>query len=322
MKTKPVKKTRALLLMSGGLDSLLAARILMDQGVEVTPVCFKSYFFGCAKAEAAARDLGLKLRVSNFAKEQLDVVKNPEHGRGQAINPCIDCHLLMIKKAGEIMKKDGFDLVATGEVLEERPMSQNSRSIALIEEKSGLAGRLLRPLSAKLLPETEAEKKGQIDRSKLEAISGRSRKRQLELAENFGIKNIPQPSGGCILTEKDYGEKLKTLLEQKENIAQDDIDLLSSGRVFWRSLQSSGGAKKTLIVVARNESECENLKKLFRPKDFLFFPESFPGSTVLARHFGSLNEVTMNELKSLGKKYVIDYSKKAPPDARIISQSF
>ena len=302
------REVRALLLMSGGLDSLLAAKILAVQEIDVTLLCFKSYFFDCSEASKAAKQIGFNLRVVDFSKKQLEIVKNPRHGRGKAINPCIDCHLLMLIWAKEIMEREDFDFIATGEVLEERPMSQNKRALELIEREAGLEGKLLRPLSAKLLDETEAEKKGIVERAKLEAISGRSRSRQLELAVHFGIKKIPQPSGGCILTEKNYTEKLEKLLENKKDINESDVKLLSSGRVFWEG--------EVLVVVARNEGECQNLEKLAKPGDFQFFPQNFSGPTVLIRNFGTKDD--KKNLKEAGKSYVFKYSKKIPPEAKIL----
>lgn len=165
----------------------------------------------------------------------------------------------------------------------------------------------MRPLSARLLDETETEKKGIVERAKLEAISGRSRGRQLELATRFGIKNIPQPSGGCILAERNYAEKLKKLLEKKKDINESDVKLLSSGRVFWEG--------DALIVVARNEQGCRNLEELAGPGDFHFFPENFSGPTVLMRNFGTKNDE--KKLREAGKNYVLKYSKKIPADPKI-----
>jgi tRNA U34 2-thiouridine synthase MnmA/TrmU/8-oxo-dGTP pyrophosphatase MutT (NUDIX family) len=300
MEKKKNKTAKALILMSGGLDSMLAAKLLMAQGVEVTLLCFKSYFFGCDAAKKAAAQLGLSLRVVDFSDDQFEVVKKPKYGRGGAINPCIDCHLLMIQKAGEIMEKEGFDFVATGEVLEERPLSQNKRSLDLIEQRSGLAGKLLRPLSAKLLLETEVEARGLVDRQKLEAISGRSRKRQLELAGKFMIKDIPQPSGGCILTEKDYGDKLANAIKIKPDLDGNDIQILRSGRVIFEG--------ETLIVVARDKTESEALPQLAKKGDTVFLPENFPGPAVLLRDFS--HKLGAAQAEEIGKAYLLKFTKK------------
>ena len=300
LEKKKNKIAKALILMSGGLDSMLAAKLLMAQGVEVTPLCFKSYFFGSDAAKKAAAQLGLSLRVVDFSDDQFEAVKKPKSGRGRAINSCIDCHLLMIQKAGEIMEREGFDFVATGEVLEERPLSQNKRSLDLIEQRSGLAGKLLRPLSAKLLRETEVEARGLVDRQKLEAISGRSRKRQLELAEKFRIKDIPQPSGGCILTEKDYGDKLANAIKIKPELDGNDIQILRSGRVIFEG--------ETLIVVARDKTESEALPQLAKKGDTVFLPENFPGPAVLLRDFRC--KLTAAQAEEIGKAYLLKFTKK------------
>jgi len=297
-----MKRTKAIVLMSGGLDSILAAKTLSELGVDVTPICFESYFFSCAAARRATDELGLTLRVVDFSKEQLAIVKYPRYGHGGAVNPCIDCHLLMLKTAKAIMDAEGFDLVATGEVLGERPMSQNKLSLDIIERESGLAGILLRPLSAKLLPPTVSETNGLIDRSKLYDISGRSRKPQMDLAKRFGIKNIPQPGGGCILTETEYGQKLKKLFTICSDFDGSDVQVLSHCRPIWE--------KKLLLAVARNESDCKMLKKLAKTGDFIMEPLNFPGPVVLARDFESGS--AEDRIVPLGKKYILQYSKKIP----------
>lgn len=299
-----VKKAKVLVLMSGGLDSMLAARILSGLGADVVLICFESYFFSCAQAKKSAGELGMALRTVDISREQLDMVKKPKYGRGKAINPCIDCHLLMLETAKEIMEREGFDLVATGEVLEERPLSQNKRALDLIEKKAGLEGRLLRPLSARLLPETEAERIGLIDRSGLYSISGRSRKIQLELAGKFGFSHIPQPGGGCILTEKDYAEKLAELMEKNKDFDGSDAKLLRCGRVFWEG--------RTLFVIARKMAECLALKSLAKKGDYLVEPENFSGPSVLIRNFDYKKNKKTEMIISAGKEYILKYSKNIP----------
>lgn len=142
----------------------------------MTPICFESYFFNCQKSKISSRNLGLKLRVIDFAREHLEIIKSPKYGRGKGMNPCIDCHLLMLKKTKEIMEKEGHEFIATGEVLGERPFSQNIRALRLIEKEVNLKGLILRPLSARVLSETIPEEKGWVKREELFAISGKSRK--------------------------------------------------------------------------------------------------------------------------------------------------
>ena len=188
---------QGLSLLSGGLDSRLAVRVLERAGAKVECVAFSTPFFDDSKARAAAAALGVKLHVIDFLDDEISLIEKPPHGFGGAMNPCIDCHALMIRRAGELMERLGFDFVATGEVRGQRPMSQNAQSLVTVEKASGLAGRLVRPLSAKLLPPTIPEQEGKLDREKLLDISGRSRERQIALAAEFGIKDYPSPAGGC-----------------------------------------------------------------------------------------------------------------------------
>jgi len=269
------KKIKVLLLLSGGLDSILAVRLLQKQGIEVTGISFVSYFFNEKAAQEAAAKLGINLKVVDFSDEHLALVKNPKYGYGKAANPCIDCHALMLKKAKEIIEKEKFTLVATGEVLGERPLSQNRRALDLVEKESGLKGYLLRPLSAKLLPPTVPEQEGLIDRTKLLDIQGRSRKRQIALAKEWGIKDYPTPAGGCILTDLEFARKLKKLLKKWPDAGGEEMALLRIGRHFW--------VEDNEIVVGRNKEENEKLKKLSEKGDILIKAEGFPGPTILIR---------------------------------------
>jgi len=261
LRIKTMKKTKALVLLSGGLDSILAVKILEAQGVKIKGLGFKSYFFNEKLAKKAARALNIPIKIIDLSKEHLNLVKKPKYGYGKGMNPCIDCHILMLKKAKQIMLKEKFDLVATGEVLGERPMSQNLKSLKLIEKKSGLKGYLLRPLSAKLLEPTIPEKKGLIERKKLLDISGRSRKRQLKLAKKFKIKSYPSPAGGCLLTDLEFSKRLKDLFEKYPRCQGNDIELLKLGRHFWQN--------KVKIIVGRNEEENKKIRKLAKRGDVL-----------------------------------------------------
>ena len=224
MITKKAKKSpRALVMLSGGLDSILSCAILKKQGIETTALVFGSYFFDHQKARFAADKLDIPLIIKYFSKKHLEIVKNPKHGYGSAMNPCIDCHALMIKMAKEIMTDNKFDIFATGEVLGQRPFSQNKRALELIEKRTEMQEKILRPLSAQLLDETEYEKKGLVDRKKLLAIMGKSRKVQLELAKQWGIDYYPTPSGGCRLAEKEFSQKLKELLEKSGQTVPSDF---------------------------------------------------------------------------------------------------
>ena len=272
-----MKKTKALVLLSGGLDSILAVKILEAQGVKIKGLGFKSYFFNEKLAKKAAKELNIPIKIIDLSKEHLNLVKKPKYGYGKGMNPCIDCHILMLKKAKNIMLKEKFDLVATGEVLGERPMSQNLKSLKLIEKKSGLKGYLLRPLSAKLLEPTIPEKKGLIERKKLLDISGRSRKRQLKLAKKFKIKSYPSPAGGCLLTDLEFSKKLKDLFEKYPRCQGNDIELLKLGRHFWQD--------KVKIIVGRNEEENKKIRKLAKRADVLIEMENYPGPLTLVRSY-------------------------------------
>lgn len=290
----PAKKTKALVLFSGGLDSRLALKIMQEQlGKEnVFAINFILPFGGgcCSKEYCIYNFLGkeeIKLISVNCTSgklfdEYLDIIRRPKHGRGTSLNPCIDCHLFMIKKAKEIADEKGIEILATGEVLGERPMSQTRRALNIIEKE--MEFEVLRPLSAQLLPATTWEKKGLVDRSKLLAIEGRGRKTQMELAEKFKI-SYPSPGGGCLLCEKGYCEKLKPILNA--NLAYKDIELLSIGRHFFESR----------IILGRNQQENAILEK---EKGIKVIPEDNPGATALIK---SGDKNLIEEAKELIKKY-------------------
>ena len=283
------------MLFSGGLDSILTVKFLEKQGIDVLAIIFQSYFFGSQKAEESARKNSIKFRVENISKDHLKIVKNPQYGRGRAMNPCIDCHLLMLQKAGKIMKKENFDFVATGEVLGQRPMSQNKRALELIDRKSGIAGKLLRPLSAKLLSKTKIEEIGLVNRERLLDLEGRSRKRQIDLAKKYKIKYYPSPSGGCILTEKEFSEKLKKLLEKAKSPHSSDVALLKTGRHFWEG--------KSHIIIGRNKNDNEVMEKLVGKGDVLIKLANFPSPLALIRHKNSRSIKKAEELVARYSKY-------------------
>jgi tRNA U34 2-thiouridine synthase MnmA/TrmU len=270
---------RAVCVFSGGLDSMLAAEIVSAQGIDVLAVCFETPFFSSNKARKSARSLDLPFKVMDITKRHLDVVKHPRHGYGGNMNPCIDCHALMFKIAGERLEKERAEFVLTGEVLGQRPMSQNKKSLSLVASESGLAGLLLRPLSAKCLPMTIPEKKGWVKRELLLDFQGRSRKPQIELAQRLGIKEYPSPAGGCLLTEEVFSRRLKDLFSSQSDFDLKDIELLKLGRHFRISPHSK-------IVVGRNKDENETIRALSRPKHLVLTSTSVPGPTVLfSGHF-------------------------------------
>ncbi|MEM2174994.1 MAG: tRNA 4-thiouridine(8) synthase ThiI [Candidatus Micrarchaeia archaeon] len=262
---------KALALISGGLDSLLAAKIIQDQNIEVEGVTFVTPFPGCERfAGLAAKQLGIKHHI--IFLNNLKIVRNPKFGYGSAANPCIDCKILFFREAKKLMKKIGASFLVTGEVIGQRPMSQMKRQMEIIEKESGLEGLIVRPLCAKHLKPSIPEIKGIVDREKLLDIKGRSRKRQIELARKFGFK-YSQPSGGCILTDKNFAKKLFDLFKNSKKINYEDIESLKVGRHF-----RINGCK---IIIGRNKDENNFLLKLSGKK---IFPIGFKGPTTLIRN--------------------------------------
>ena len=260
-------------LMSGGLDSQLAVRVLQRAGAEVEGVCFVTPFFSPKAAEQAAEALGIPLNVVDFTDDEIALIENPPHGFGGAMNPCIDCHATMIRRAGEMMLARGFDFVATGEVMGQRPMSQNKQSLGIVAKSSGLEGRLVRPLSALLLEPTLPETEGKLDRTRLLDLQGRGRERQIQLAAEFGIVNYPSPAGGCKLTEEGYGRKLKDLLEHEGLRTRRLVELLAVGRHF-RLPDGTG------LIVGRDRNDNAVLKAE-SARGTLIASEGLPGPTAL-----------------------------------------
>jgi hypothetical protein len=261
-----VTRVKALSLLSGGLDSILATELILNQGIDVEAVNFVSPFCLCKKggcgAVEAAKQLGVPLKVVSVGNEYLKMVRKPKHGYGRNMNPCIDCRIFMIKKAKKYAKEIGAAFIFTGEVLDERPMSQHFKAMRIVEEGSGLKGRLLRPLSARLLPETVIEKKGLVKRDKLLDIRGRSRKPQIKLAEEFKIADYPCPAGGCLLTYKEFANKLRDLFRHRKRCSMPDVALLKVGRHFRFG--------KNKIIVGRNEAENKILTAKKMRYDYYF----------------------------------------------------
>ena len=275
-KTTPPPQPRAhgLSLLSGGLDSLLAICMLREQGCHVEAITFASPFFNTEPARKGAAQLGVSLHIVDFTDDILGLVASPPHGFGGAMNPCIDCHALMIRRAGERVRELGWDFVATGEVLNQRPMSQNRRSLGLVAKDCGVEDILVRPLSARLLAPTKPELEGKIDRERLGAIEGRSRHAQQELAAHFGLKEYPSSAGGCLLTEKLFCNKLRDVKARGQLHDLVEIGLLRLGRHF----NLPGGAK---LVIGRNQAENERLQKTVVGGRLLLRPIGTPGPSCL-----------------------------------------
>jgi tRNA-specific 2-thiouridylase len=253
---------------------MLAAAILREQGIDVTGISFTTPFFSSKAAEAASRQIGFPLLVKDITLPHMEVVRNPPSGYGANMNPCIDCHALMVLEAGRIMDREGMDFIFTGEVLGERPMSQNRRSLNRVVNLSGRKGLVLRPLSALLLDETVPEREGKVDRGRLLDIQGRSRKPQFALAEKYGIEEYPAPAGGCLLTDPSFSRRLKDLLEKDPEGETRLVEMLKRGRHF----RLGPGVK---VVVGRNQEENAELLELRGKEDCLLEARDVPGPVVL-----------------------------------------
>jgi hypothetical protein len=266
------RKAKGIGLLSGGLDSILAVKVLQDQNAELIGLTFVTPFFGPEQGLAAGTMAGVQTRAIDISEVHLEMLKNPRYGYGSKLNPCIDCHGLMLREAAKILAEEGADFLFTGEVLAQRPMSQRRDSLRSVEKLSGLNGRILRPLSAKLLSPTIVEQEGLIDRSMLLALQGRSRKPQRELARKYGLKAYPQPGGGCMLTDASFANRLRKLLEIFPGAAAADVEIIKWGRAFLL-------AKDTICMVGRNESENLRLEALARAQDVVLKACDYPGPT-------------------------------------------
>jgi tRNA-uridine 2-sulfurtransferase len=264
---------KAIALLSGGLDSILAVKLAQHQNIDVTGLAFTTPFFSAAKAQAAANQINLPLIIEDITDEHLRMLKSPRYGYGKNMNPCIDCHTLMLKIAGGKMAARGADFLITGEVLGQRPMSQTKQSLYVVAKNSGYADYILRPLSAHLLDPTKAEREGKIDRARLLSISGRGRKEQMRLAEEFGIRVYPPPAGGCLLTDPIFSVRLRDLMSHAEDRQIRDYELLKYGRHF----RAEDFGK---IIVGRNKSDNEALSKLATDDDLVCNVADFPGPCV------------------------------------------
>ncbi len=269
-----MKTMKALGITSGGLDSTLAALVLKQQGIDILLVCFVTPFFTSDHAVKSSEAIGMPLKVVDITRRHLKLLKNPPHGFGSGMNPCIDCHALMLRTAGEMLKQEGALFVFSGEVLGQRPFSQNRPALATVAGTSGLGDLLLRPLSAKLLPVTLPEREGWVDRERLLSISGRSRKPQMELARQFGFTDFPTPAGGCLLTEEVFSRRLKDLFSLDPDPEVRKIELLKVGRQYRLD-------ENVRLVVGRNEKDNERIRILAGPRDTLFSCSDYPGPTAL-----------------------------------------
>lgn len=254
---------------------MLAARIILEQGIEVQGISFITPFFGAEKAWRAAEQLRIPLKVLDITKDHWVMLRHPRYGYGKGMNPCIDCHALMVRTTGEWLEQEGIDFLFTGEVLGQRPFSQTKPSLRAVEKESGFLGRILRPLSALMLPETKPEQEGLVDRSRLLDISGRSRKRQMALAEGYGLNDYPTPAGGCLLTDPIFSIRLKELFSHSQEPQMREVELLKAGRHF----RLDSGIK---IIIGRNKKENEFVEKWVGAEDGWARVAGYPGPLALA----------------------------------------
>lgn len=311
--TKPIKK-KVVALLSGGLDSQLAVKMMQKQGFDVSAVAIRTPFcdFDCGKGCGfdivnRANALNVDLKTVYLGEEYIEMLKHPKHGRGAGFNPCIDCRAMMFEAAKKHMEEIGAEFIISGEVLGQRPMSQHGPALKIIEKDSNLEGKIVRPLSAALLPKTDPEKNGLIKRKDLGMIRGRSRKIQLQMAKEFGITNPPNAGGGCLLTDPMFGLKTKDLFDHTDTPTQNDIDLLKVGRHFRLDEQ-------TKLIVGRNKEENSSISLLALPDDIILETKDYVGPTSLLRG------KTAVKYKEFAASITLRYSD-APKDSKHIVTS-
>ena len=254
---------------------MLAASLIRAQDIDVLAIFFETPFFTSPRARKSARSINLPLKVIDITQRHLTVVRNPKHGYGENLNPCIDCHALMLRCAGEMLSEEGARFIISGEVLGQRPMSQNRKALSLVAVESGFEGLILRPLSAKRLPMTIPEREGWVNRDKLMGFSGRSRKPQMGLAKSLGIEEYPSPAGGCLLTDQGFSRRLKDLIDSQPERGVRGIELLKLGRHFRLGPHIK-------LVVGRNKAENLAIQSLAKEDDLLLRTASIPGPTAVA----------------------------------------
>lgn len=273
---------KAIALLSGGLDSTLAVLTVLRQGIDITAVTFLTHF-GCDISDSsscsknpfpAAEKFGFEVKLCHLADKFTEIVKNPKYGHGRNMNPCIDCRILMLREAKELMSMIGADFIITGEVLGQRPMSQRRDSFPVIDREAGLKGYVLRPLSAKLLNLTVPEQRGLVNRELLHGFGGRSRKPQMALAKELGLTDYPAPAGGCLLTEPNYSYRLKELLGHNPDPSLNDLHLLRVGRHFRFSSTCKA-------IVGRDEQENNAIESFVDKKVYVLRVEGVGSPTVL-----------------------------------------
>ncbi|MGB3211854.1 MAG: thiamine biosynthesis protein [Desulforhopalus sp.] len=314
-----MKKIKALSLFSGGLDSILATRLVMEQGVEVEAIQFVTPFFNYdilddidGHKKRMQRLYGIHVVVEDISPGYLELLRNPAHGFGKNFNPCIDCKIMMFSRAKNLLAKRGASFLVSGEVLGQRPMSQRRDTMNVIERDSGTKSILLRPLCAQLMPETEAEAQGWVDRSKLLRMSGRGRSAQIALAAEYGITEFPAPAGGCTLADPILSKRIAQLYSfdsvlKSAEIAVPDIRVLLVGRQF---ILPGGG----WLIVGRDEKDNNRLEKLAQGEDAVFLMEEWAGPVAILKKAGSQypDSEKLERDVQLAASLVVRYGKKLP----------
>ncbi|MDO5580498.1 MAG: hypothetical protein Q4G69_05150 [Planctomycetia bacterium] len=323
---------KAIVLFSGGLDSLLTTRILEKQGYTVIGLNIITPFFnGSKEAQKRADEMGIELVIRRFSDDYIRMLQDPKYGYGKAINPCIDCRIMMCKEAAKVMEEYGADFVATGEVAGQRPNSQKIHQLKLIERESELNGKLVRPLSAKVLAATEPEKEGKLRREELFSFTGRFRGGLISMGKyKFDLPLIPQPSTGCLLCEKSFAPRIRDLLKYKKDPACWDIDVLLAGRQYRID-------ENTKCAIGRREADCDQLQILSDRKDrspsVFLVPDNYYGAAILLinDHFSAVpntpEDLTeeQNRLIDLAGAFCLHYTNPAkymdiPEGPRVLVQ--
>lgn len=302
---------KAISMFSGGLDSQLAVCLMQDQGIEVIGVTITTPFFGMNDTiQKAADDLHIELHTLHCSEEYMDVLLKPVYGYGKHMNPCIDCHAFMQKKAHEFMQETGASFLVSGEVVGQRPMSQTRSSLNAVDKLAGVRGLMLRPLSALLLPPSIPEEKGWVDRSLLLDINGRSRTRQIQLAEKYGLIDYPTPAGGCLLTQENFARRLRRYLEHRPRIQADELTILRYGRQFYTRAGN-------LVLIGRNQAENVQLDQLAQPQDYLLKVIERPGPLGLLRPMNA-DSASMEEIDFAARLTARYSDAKKEPSTRVM----